>query len=503
MELRILNPKYLSAALIDLALITALATGTAHAQSPNVQTVDIRNITRNGAVASAPLFVAARDVIEFDAALTTNGSGTGSTGLGLCLEYNRAITGDPLIGNVFNNGTLFAQGSSDPFFPKQQCLGNGSVAVSGADYVLVEGWASLQGTFPNVPLPAKLYDAQFTVVRTPAGSSAVGFGASSTATGANFATNGPLTLCGKPVVTVNALTNGVEAGSVSATIAIALSSPVPVACGSNGGFAVTLTLSGTATVPGQPNADYTIGGSQISANGATVTATFPADGSVASLTFIAKPVIDNITEGTETITLTVAPGTGNYLGVGGSATASISDTAQATATVVEFLDTQDFPGSPGGHFFYSSDPAEQAAVDAGAAGKFFRTNRTFKTGGSTPVCRFYGSIAPGPNSHFFTVNADECNQLKSLQKTPVPANLQQWNYERIEYNTTPPVAVNGALACPAGTSPLYRAYNNAFSPTGVKNPWDSNHRFTPALADIAAMVAVGWRDEGLQFCTAL
>ena len=506
MELRILNPKYLSAALIDLALVMAIATGAAHAQGTNVQTVEIRNLTRTGAVASAPVFVAAGDSIKFDAVLTTNGPGANSTGLGLCLEYNRSIAGDPITNNIFNSCFLVRPTSGDdmftPVFPAQ-CMAGGSSAVPGADFVLIEPWVGIQGDFPTVPLPLKLLDAQFNVLRTPAGSSAVGFGASSTASGANFATNGPLTLCGKPVVTVNALTNGVEAGSVSATIAIALSSPVPVACGSNGGFPVTLTLSGTATVPGQPNADYTIGGSQISANGATVTATFPADGSVASLTFIAKPVVDNINEGTETITLTVAPGSGNYLGVGGSATASISDTAQATATVVEYLDTQDFPGSPGGHFFYSSDPAEQAAVDAGAAGKFFRTGRTFKTGGSTPVCRFYGSIAPGPNSHFFTVNADECNQLKALQKTPVPTNLQQWNYERIEYNTTPPVVVNGALACPAGTSPLYRAYNNAFSPTGVKNPWDSNHRFTPARADIAAMVAVGWRDEGLQFCTAL
>jgi hypothetical protein len=172
------------------------------------------------------------------------------------------------------------------------------------------------------------------------------------------------------------------------------------------------------------------------------------------------------------------------------------------ATVVEYLDTLDFPGSPGGHFFYSSDPAEQAAIDAGAAGRFSRTGRTFKTGGTSPVCRFYGSISPGPNSHFFTVNQDECNALKALQRAPTPLNIQQWNYERIEYNTTPPIVVNGQLACPAGTQPLYRAYNNAFSATGMKNSWDSNHRFTPALADIAAMVAQGWRDEGLQFCTA-
>ena len=227
-----------------------------------------------------------------------------------------------------------------------------------------------------------------------------------------------------------------------------------------------------------------------------------AGGITPTLTFSAKPVTDNITEGTETLTLTVAAGSGNYLGVGNTASATISETTIVAATVVEYLDTDDFLDSPGGHFFYSSDPAEQAAVDAGAAGKFRRTGRTFKTGGSSPVCRFYGSIAPGPNSHFFTVSPEECNALKSQQRTPTPTSVQQWNYERIEYNTTPPQIVNGVLGCPPGTVPLYRAYNNAFTATGVKNAWDSNHRFTPNQADIATMVGQGWRNEGLQFCTA-
>ncbi|MBK7469304.1 MAG: DUF1566 domain-containing protein [Betaproteobacteria bacterium] len=171
-------------------------------------------------------------------------------------------------------------------------------------------------------------------------------------------------------------------------------------------------------------------------------------------------------------------------------------------TVVEYLNTGDFPDSPGGHFFYSSDPAEQAAVDAGAAGQFTRTGRQFLTGGTQPVCRFYGSMTPGPNSHFFTVEADECNALIAAQVTPRPPTVQQWNFEGASYATTPAaVAANGARTCPANTLPLYRAYNNAYPPSGPKNPWDSNHRFTPALSDIAAMVAGGWRDEGLVFCT--
>ncbi len=262
-----------------------------------------------------------------------------------------------------------------------------------------------------------------------------------------------------------------------------------------------MTLGGTASAPGQPNPDYVISGTGISNVGATVTASFPANASTTTLTLTATPTSDSQVEGTETMTLTVVAGSGNYAGTGNSVSATIAD-AVAAAVVVEYLDTMDFPSSPGGHFFYSSDPAEQAAVDAGAAGQFSRTGRQFLTGGTSPVCRFYGSISPGPNSHFFTVDVGECNALKAAQIMPTPTTVQQWNYERIEYSTTPPlIAGGGTHSCPAGTQPVYRAYNNAFPSSGPRNPWDSNHRFTPVLTDITQMVALGWRDEGIAFCT--
>jgi hypothetical protein len=186
---------------------------------------------------------------------------------------------------------------------------------------------------------------------------------------------------------------------------------------------------------------------------------------------------------------------------GGKAFDSID--AAVNQVVVEYLDTADFPNSPGGHFFYSSDAAEQVAVDAGAAGHFLRTGRQFLTGGTRPVCRFYGSMTPGPNSHFFTVDVNECNALKAAQITPAPTTVQQWNYEGIGYATTPAtVAANGVQSCPANTLPLYRAYNNAYPASGPKNAWDSNHRLTSHTTDIADMLANGWRDEGIVFCTA-
>jgi YVTN family beta-propeller protein len=170
--------------------------------------------------------------------------------------------------------------------------------------------------------------------------------------------------------------------------------------------------------------------------------------------------------------------------------------------IVEYIDTPDFPLSPGGHFFYTSDPAEQASIDAGNAGRFLRTGGWFKPGGTKQLCRFYGSVVPGPNSHFFTIDDSECAALKAAQVVPTPTAIQQWNYEGLAFSETPPLrdGSSGALSCPAGTSPVYRYYNNAFH-AGVKNPWDSNHRYgTDKTALDAYAAANGWSAEGIVFC---
>lgn len=176
--------------------------------------------------------------------------------------------------------------------------------------------------------------------------------------------------------------------------------------------------------------------------------------------------------------------------------------AAPETAVVEYINVIDFPNDPGGHYFYTGDAAEQAWVDSGAAGHFVRTGGTFKTGGSIPVCRFYGSMFPGPNSHFFTADADECAFLRSIQKTPMPLDSQQWNYEGAGFLTSlPGVNGDGSRTCAAGTVPVYRAYNGAFTAEGRKNPWDSNHRFSRDRGAIVALFAQGWLDEGIAFCT--
>lgn len=177
---------------------------------------------------------------------------------------------------------------------------------------------------------------------------------------------------------------------------------------------------------------------------------------------------------------------------------------KADGVVVEYVNTADFPNAPGGHYFYSADSAEQAQLDAGVAGRFARTGRSFASGGFVPVCRFYGSMSPGPNSHFFTVSDSECDALKSMQISPIPTDSPQWNYEGTGmYGVAPVRSAQGRLQCMSGTVPVYRAYNNAFPQGGGKNPWDSNHRFSTQSADMDEMVAKGWLAEGIALCAPL
>ena len=158
-----------------------------------------------------------------------------------------------------------------------------------------------------------------------------------------------------------------------------------------------------------------------------------------------------------------------------------------TGAVVEFYN------APLDNFFITANSQEAAAIDNGAAGPgWARTGAAFnfKSGGGTSVCRFYGSMTPGPNSHFYTASTAECNGLKAQQAT-TPASQPRWNFESLDFVTTP--SSNGV--CPAGTVPVYRAYNNGFA-----RRVDSNHRITTSAAGIAAVVAKGWISEGIVMC---
>jgi hypothetical protein len=164
--------------------------------------------------------------------------------------------------------------------------------------------------------------------------------------------------------------------------------------------------------------------------------------------------------------------------------------AVAPGTVVEYYN----PDLD--EFFITADATEQASVDSGVVGQWRRTRLTFKSGGSTQVCRFFGNALVnsatgaiyGPNSHFYTGIQPECDFLKGLFQ----ANAPSWKFESLDFQTAPQ---NPDGTCPPGTAAVLRAYNNG-SVRGV----DSNHRITTSPEAIAEVVAHGWKNEGVVMC---
>lgn len=150
-----------------------------------------------------------------------------------------------------------------------------------------------------------------------------------------------------------------------------------------------------------------------------------------------------------------------------------------------------------GHYFLST-PAEAELIDAGSAGPGWGpTGRVFYVEPlayvfyGTPVCRFYGSVSPGPNSHFFTIDPSECAYLQYLQSV-TPPDQKRWNFEGYAF----PAGVPQAGVCtPPYSTPVYRFYNNGFA-RGI----DSDHRYVTSPSDVLEMRGRGWKYEGVAFC---
>ena len=153
------------------------------------------------------------------------------------------------------------------------------------------------------------------------------------------------------------------------------------------------------------------------------------------------------------------------------------------------------------HYFMTQSGNEIALLDAGGQGGWKRTGQTFKAWANAsdappqakPVCRFY---AKGPNSHFYTADANECEQLKQLEsagRAQAAGNGTEflgWGYEGIAFYALAPD--NGQ--CAPGAHPVWRSYNDR----ALQN--DSNHRFTVDSQVRDSMA--GWTLEGLAFCAA-
>jgi DNA-binding beta-propeller fold protein YncE len=140
-----------------------------------------------------------------------------------------------------------------------------------------------------------------------------------------------------------------------------------------------------------------------------------------------------------------------------------------------------------GHYFLTSFPAEINALDTGVFIGWQRTGQSLPVYaqradgplGIVPVCRFYGRPEKGLDSHFYSASALECVQVQQ-------AFGDSWILETAEaFDVYPADVATGA--CPFGTIPVYRVYNN--------RP-DANHRYTTSLAIRDAMVQAGRIAEG-------
>jgi len=190
-------------------------------------------------------------------------------------------------------------------------------------------------------------------------------------------------------------------------------------------------------------------------------------------------------------------GKGNpfYVATGGAGTmtARLRDGAGAGTYVTVY----EFYAPSLNHYFRTANVEEANALNNNPAlgwqatgGDFRAYARNDHPGTSQPVCRFYGSLSPGPNSHFYTAEAAECDALKALQAS-TPVSQPRWNYEEIAFAVDVPV--NGV--CPqAAPVPVYRTYNQR----ALEN--DSNHRYTTVFAIYQEMVANGWKGEGVTMC---
>lgn len=160
------------------------------------------------------------------------------------------------------------------------------------------------------------------------------------------------------------------------------------------------------------------------------------------------------------------------------------------------------------HFFYA-EPCfkDEEVILSGAAGPGWRKTgwefgvwHFMSTIGT--VCRFYGSVWPGPNSHFFTSDWWECNALRSLpSESP---SQPHWNLEHERAFSVIRLLPFGGGCEPRSdqSGPVVGKMMRRFYNNGHAMGRDSNHRFVSddEVELRNEMLRAGWVDEGVRFC---
>ena len=142
------------------------------------------------------------------------------------------------------------------------------------------------------------------------------------------------------------------------------------------------------------------------------------------------------------------------------------------------------------HFFMTIEASDIPLITADgwqATGLSFKGWRWFQPPtdpslAAAKVCRSYGAIVGGPNSHFFSAEPSEC-----------PLVDPHWFFEGPVFYTRR-VGQPG-LTCPDGYLKVQRAYNDRAREN------DSNHRFSTSDSTMRDMQRFGWIYEGAVMCS--
>lgn len=140
------------------------------------------------------------------------------------------------------------------------------------------------------------------------------------------------------------------------------------------------------------------------------------------------------------------------------------------------------------HYFITPVAAEIALLDAKAPPfqDWSRTGFSFRAyeskaapAGSVAICRFFNSSFAPKSSHFYAPRGLGCETTL--------ANYPDWGLEDDQLFAT--MLPDAAGACPVGTVPVYRLYNNGQGGA-------PNHRFVTSLGERQKMLGKGYVAEG-------
>jgi YVTN family beta-propeller protein len=220
----------------------------------------------------------------------------------------------------------------------------------------------------------------------------------------------------------------------------------------------------------------------VDANGGNVYVVNQGSNSVSILNAATETVIDTLAVGG--VPWRIIDGLNHIfvLNTNGAATDTVTIAAEENTLANTQIATE-FYEFGFNHYFNTDDEVETRLLVDGIFGDgwhrtflFFRV-WTAPGPGRLPVCRLFSASFAPLSSHFYTLNAAEC-QFRAANG---------WVLESSAFYYLMPTDANGN--CPAGTAPLFRVYNNGMGGA-------PNHRLTGDIITRDLMITLGWSPEG-------